>query len=613
MGYNFLMDMKKLKHIPSSPGIYIMKGAKERIIYVGKAKNLRNRLRSYFQPSSPLDERKLKMIQETRDFDYIVTENELEALVLEANFIKRFRPRFNIILRDDKNYPYLRLSVNEEWPRLEVVRKTENNGSLYFGPYVPAGTMWEILRFIRRNFPLRTCRYSLEKPFRPCVQYQMERCLAPCAESHRTQSDRERYQEIVNEVKFFLRGEKKELLKSLHAHMQRLSDELKFEKAAQIRDRLKTIEKAWDSQRAVAPDLGDMDVIGLCRKDEDASMFMLFIRNGMVIGQRDFFLRKLRGMDDRELVASFIEQFYSKEMLLPSRIIIPIEINLKTQGTWLSKRKGDKVQITYAKEEQEMRVLRMANDNAFYSLSRHKGAIVDEALLSIKSLLNLKAIPEKIGAIDVSNIFGAEAVGALVIWEDGKFVKDQYRLFKIKTVKGIDDFAMIGEVVGRYLKNISGEDKELPQLILIDGGRGQLESAVRAVKPFELPVEIAAIAKAKDEVSATRPEQLSDRIYIPGKSVPIALKPFTAATNLLQKIRDEAHRFAISYHKKLRKKRILESPLERIKGIGKTRRLLLLRHFGSIEAIRNASVDEIASLKGMSRPTAELLKESLKN
>jgi excinuclease ABC subunit C len=613
------MDIKKkLEQLPSAPGVYIMKGAKGRVIYVGKAKNLKNRLQSYFQDSASLDVRKSKMVTEIKDLDYIVTKNELEALVLEANFIKRIKPRYNIILRDDKNYPYLKLTTNEEWPRLEVVRRVVKDGSLYFGPYVPTGIMWETLKFIRRNFPLRTCRYNLEKPFRACVLFQMGRCLAPCSETRRAQPHRDRYLETVKEVKLFLQGEKKELLLHLKEQMQKLSAELRFEDAARMRDRLKAVEKAWETQRAISPGLGDMDVMGLHRDKQEASVFMLFVRNGMVIGQKDFFLKRLGDIENKELISNFIEQFYSKEMLLPPKIILPLKGRLaskgefKTQKLWLSKRRGDTVILSTAKGEKEVEVLKMALDNAYHSFLAHKETRVEEALISLKKLLNLRALPRRIEAVDVSNIAGSEAVGALVVWEDGNFIKDDYRLFKIKTVEGIDDFAMIGEVVGRHFKNLSDRGDKLPQLILIDGGKGQLESAVKSMKPFALPIETAAIAKEK--VSTTRfREGQPDRIYLPGKTGAIPLEPFMASTHLLQRIRDEVHRFAINYHKKLRAKRILESPLERIKGIGKTRRLLLLRHFGSIDAIRNAPIEEIASLKGMNKKTAELLKATLIN
>ena len=609
------MDIKKkLQQVPSAPGIYIMKGAGEKVLYVGKAKSLKNRLRSYFQKSASLGDRKSKMVQEIKTFEYVVTKNELEALVLEANFIKKLKPRFNIILRDDKNYPYLKLTVNEKWPRLAIVRKIDKDGALYFGPYVPAGTMWEMVKFIRRHFPIRICKYNLGRPFRPCVQYQMGRCLAPCSESLRRDEDWEIYQETVREVRSFIQGDKRELLANLHNRMHRLSEELKFEEAARIRDRLKALEGAWESQRVITPELGDMDVLGLYRAKEEASVFILFLRKGMVVGQKDFFMKKLGDMEDRELIESFVGQFYSKEMLLPSKVVLPVRAGFQIQKQWLQQKRGRAIKLAGAKGEHEHKILKMANDNAYYSFNKHKNAGSDEALVMLKNILTLKAIPRKIVAIDVSNISGSESVGACVLYEEGKFRKNDYRLFKIKTVKGIDDVAMIGEVVNRYLKSIADSNVEAPQLLLIDGGRGQLQYALSAAKQFDLSVEIAAIAKAREKLSQTNKKGIRtdcERVYIPGKRAPVYLEPFLSSTYLLQKIRDEVHRFAIGYHRKLRSMRTFASPLEKVKGIGKTRRLLLLRHFGSIDKIRKARVEDISALKGMNRKIADDLKKSL--
>ncbi len=593
-----------------------MKGTKESVIYVGKAKNLRNRLRSYFQNSASLDSRKTMMVREVKDFEYVVTKNELEALVLESNFIKRTRPRYNINLRDDKHYPYLKFTVNEEWPRLEIVRQIKKDGAEYFGPYVPSGNMREMLRFIRRTFPIRICRHNLKKPFRPCVQFQMGRCLAPCSESLRSKVDMEKYHEAVSDVRSFIQGEKKELLSSLKKRMHTFSDNMQYEEAAKIRDRLKALESAWESQRVISPELGDIDIIGLYRDGRETSVFMLFIRNGTVIGQRDFLLKNSGDIEGKELIESFIEQFYSKEILLPPKIIIPVKARLTIQKQWLSRKRGKMVRIGPAGNELERKVLKMAEENALYSFNKHKNTKVDDTLLEIKNLLKLKKLPKRIGAVDISNLSGSEAVGALIVFEEGRFIKDDYRLFKIKTVKGINDFAMTGEVVGRHLKNIADDESRLPQMLLIDGGKGQLDFAIRAMKPFNLPIEIAAIAKAKNYKSPNPASNIRhdvDRIYLPGRKKPVPLEPFLASTHLLQKIRDEVHRSAISYHKKLRAKRTLESPLEKIRGIGRTRRLLLLKHFGSIDAIRKAPLDEIADLKGMSRKAAEELNKALGN
>jgi excinuclease ABC subunit C len=591
MGYNLFMDIAtKMKRAPSSPGVYLMKDQKGKIIYVGKAKNLKNRLKSYFQMSTSLDARKTKMVKEVRDFDYVVTKNELEALVLEANFIKKTRPRYNIILRDDKNYPYIKLTVNERWPRLGVSRKVVKDGSLYFGPYVPAGNMWEILKFIRCHFLLPSW------------------CLAPCSSSMRTESDHKLYMEMINDVRLFLTGGKKELFERLGRRMRQFSGQLRFEEAAKLRDRLKAMERVWETQRVISQDIGDVDVIGLYRENKDASVFILFVRSGTVVGQKDFMLKRLNGISDREIIINFLEQFYSGEILPPPKIILPLKNRFKTLKQWLRSRRESVVRISSAGGDREMEILGMAQDNARYSFLKRKdirvSGVVDEEIASLKKLLNMKTVPVRIEAVDVSNISGSEAVGAVVVWEKGEFKKDDYRLFKIKTVKGIDDFAMIGEVVGRHVKHISGNAEKLPQLILIDGGKGQLESALKAVKPYDLTVEVAAIAKAG--------KGQTDRIFLNGGHEPVPLEPFIASTRLLQRIRDEAHRFAVGFHKKLRKKRTLESPLEKIYGIGKKRRLLLLREFGTIEAIRRASVDEIASLKGMNKKTAIILKEKLR-
>jgi excinuclease ABC subunit C len=594
---------KRLKDVPSLPGIYIMKGKKEKPVYVGKASNLKNRLKSYFQNPSSLDVRKSRMVREIKGFDYVVTKNELEAFILEANYIKRLKPRYNIILRDDKNYPYLKLTMNEQWPRLEVARRVEKDGSLYFGPYVPAGAMWETLRFIRRTFPIRSCRYNLSKPFRPCVLYQMKRCLAPCSEANRKEEDIELYRQTVNEVKLFLEGERKGLYDQLHNAMKKLSDELRFEEAARLRDRITALERVWETQRVVSPELGNMDVISLERQESKASVFILFIRNGMVVGQKGFVLSRTREINDAELLSDVIGQFYIKDMLLPPTVVLPVKGDFRTLEMWLGKRRGGPVKIKYPRVKVEKDVLMMASENARQLLFSHKPGTLSREITILRQRLGLRIQPPRIDAVDVSNISGSEAAGALVAWDNGEFLKDAYRLFKIKTVEGIDDFAMIGEVVRRYFKDLTESGKGLPGLLLIDGGKGQLESALKAIEQFRRSVEVVAIAKARNG--------LPDRLYLPGKKSPIPLEPSLSAFKLLQRIRDEAHRFVITYHKKLRAKRVIESPLEKVKGVGKKRRLLLLRHFGSVDAIRKASIEEIASVKGMNKTVAERIKESL--
>src|SRR4030043_2016548 len=590
--------LEKLSSAPSKPGVYIFKNAKERVLYVGKAKDLRNRLRSYFRKSSKLDPRKTAMMRDVKNFTYIVTDNELEALVLEANLIKQYKPRFNVILRDDKNYPYLKLTVNEEWPRLEVVRRIKKNDALYFGPYVPAGSMWETLAFIRRNFQIRDCRYPLDKPMQPCIQHQMGRCLAPCAGL----ISREEYLKLIEEVRLFLGAKKKDLIEGLKKKMLRLSEETRFEEAATIRDRIKALERALESQKVVAPELGDIDVIGFYRIDSEVSFETLFIRNGIMIGSRDFFIKNIENISDSELMHSFITQLYSKEIILPSEIILPkLPEEPKSLKMWLGHRKGTGVKISVPKTGKKKELVDMASENARVTYRSKKELNFDDLLLDIKERLKLERLPEDIGAFDVSTTSGNESVGAFVYWSGGEFEKDMYRRLKIKTVQGVNDYSMTEEIIERIIGNLEGN---LPDLIIIDGGKGQLEIAKKVtdknIAVFEEPPMLIAIAKDPD------------RAYLTTSKTSINLEDGRPSSLLLKKIRDEAHRFAVGYHRKLREKGLLQSPLEIIPGIGKKRRLELLRVFGSIEYIRNATIDEIARLKGFNKRVAENLLNGLR-
>ncbi len=582
-----------LSSIPLKPGIYIFKNAHQKVLYVGKAKNLRNRLRSYFQKTSNLDSRKTAMMKEVKEFSYIITGNELEAFVLEANFIKQHKPRFNIILRDDKNYPYLKLTVNEDWPRLEVVRRIKKDGALYFGPYVPAGSMWEALSFIRRNFKIRDCSYLLDKPIRPCIQYQMGRCLAPCAGL----ISKEEYMKLIEEIKLFLSGAKRELIEELEKRMLKLSEKMRFEAAATIRDRIRAIEKAWESQKVIAPELGDVDVIGLYREGSEVSFNVFFIRNGIMIGSKDYFIKNIGNFSDRELMRTFIMQLYAKEIIPPSEIITPVlPAESKSLAKWLSQRKEKTVKIASPKSGKKKELIGMSSENATFIYRARQEGQTDEILHDLKERLSLIKPPADIGAFDVSNISGNEAVGAFIYWSGGLFRKDRYRRLKIKTVKGIDDYSMMEELIERIINNLEGD---LPDLIIIDGGKGHLEVGKRVISRniHDLKKLVKLVAVAKNP----------DRAYLPGSDEPLDLEDRRQSSLLLKNIRDEVHRFAVGYHRKLREKGLLQSPLERIHGVGKKRRLELLRVFGSIEDIKKASVDEIAKLKGFHKKVAENL------
>jgi len=588
----------KPDHIPSRPGVYLFKGAKEKILYVGKAKNLKKRLQSYFQAPSRLDARKSALMKDVRDLSYIVTANELEAFVLEANLIKQNRPRFNIILRDDKNYPYLKLTVNEEWPRLEVVRKVRKDGALYFGPYVPSGIMREMLIFIRKYFQIRDCADRFEKRRRPCVQYQMDRCPAPCAGL----VDREDYMRRIEEVRLFLIGEKKDLLENLRTSMERLSEAQRYEEAVKIRDRIRAIEQAWESQKVVDPSLGDVDVIGFSMIGNDAVFKVLFIRNGIMIGSKDFFLRYVADVPEPELMQGFLSQFYTKEIIPPSEIIVPVQPEeAKSLTAWLKKKRAGLVKIISPKAGKKRELLKMATENAMIACRNRKEEDPAAILKDVQEKLQIDNTIESIGACDISNISGSEAVGAFVYWAEGEFRKDRYRRLKIQTVSGIDDYAMMGEVLERLIGNLA---ETLPDLLIIDGGRGHLETARKVFerqgeRPMKAPV---LIALAKDP----------DRAFLLTAELPADLEDRRRSSLLLKRIRDEAHRFAVGYHRTLRDRELFHSPLERIPGIGKKRRFELLRVFGSIEEIRNASVDDIANLKGFNKGIAENLLKALR-
>ncbi|MEW6053733.1 MAG: excinuclease ABC subunit UvrC [Nitrospirota bacterium] len=587
-----------LSGVPHKPGVYMFRNERQKVLYVGKAKNLRKRLRSYFQKTPARDSRKNSMMQEVRDLSYIVTGNELEAFILEANLIKQHKPRFNIILRDDKNYPYLKLTVNEKWPRLEVVRKIARDGALYFGPYIPAGSMWETLSFIRRNFQIRDCRFPLDKPMRPCIQHQMGRCHAPCTGN----ISEEEYAKLTEEVKLFLRGEKKDLVDGLRQRMTRLAEEQNFEEAAKIRDRIRAIEKAWETQKIVAPELGDMDVIGHYREGGDVSFNVFIIRNGIMIGSREFFLKGTEDFSEKEIMRTFLMQFYAKEMIPPPEIVtrvIPAES--KSLAAWLSQRRGMKVRITSPGYGKKKKLVGMSSDNAGFMHKARQEKNTEAVLHDLAGRLGISETPDDIGAFDVSNISGDEAVGAYVVWSGGDFQKERYRKLKIKTVRGIDDYAMMEEIIGRITDNLKGD---LPDMILVDGGKGHLEVARRVLSRYapsrNKAAEMVAVAKNPD------------RAYLAGYDEPVSLEDGKPSSLLLKSIRDEAHRFAVGFHRKLREKGLLQSPLEKIRGIGSKRRLELLRVFGSIEGIRQASAEDIAKLRGFHQKLAEDLLDELR-
>lgn len=577
------MEGVDYSRIPELPGVYIMKGKGERVLYVGKAKNLRSRIRQYYQDR--LDDRKSKMMRDVKDISFIITKNEMEALVLEANLIKQYRPRFNVILRDDKNYPYIKVVLNEKWPHIEVVRRIKNDGSLYFGPYVPSSIVWEALSFIRRNFSIRPCRYKLDKPMRPCIQYQMNRCPAPCDGL----VSEDEYRKSLDEVIKFLRGERMNLLEELEKRMTSFSDELRFEEAARIRDRINMLKGLWESQRVVSSEIKDIDVIGVFSRKDKCSVVILFIRNGVMTGKKEFFINR-PSEDMPEFLHGVVEAFYSKEIIPPENIIVPFEVSSRDiLENWLSMRRAqigmeDNVVIRLPQREDERELLEMAMENAKVFLDE-RSVSLERLLMRLKKILSIEKAPVSIGAFDISTTYGSESTGGFVWWSMGEFLKENYRHLRIKYVDGMNDYGMMEEVISRVIENLN---KELPDIIMVDGGMAHLEVLKRSIERYrdelvELPYPLAI---AKDP----------DRLFLPdGRVIELdsLMPPDNRLAILFKRIRDEVHRFAIKYHRKLRDKRFTESILEKVKGIGRKRRLMLLKEFGSIDAIRKADPEEI--------------------
>ncbi len=588
--------LKKLTTVPAKPGVYLFKNDRGAILYVGKAKLLKNRIRSYFQRSSGIDERKAAMMASVTDFEFTVTGNELEALILEASLIKQYKPRFNILLRDDKSYPYLKLTINERWPRLEVVRRIQKDGARYFGPYVPAGAMWEILALIRNHYRVPSCRYSLEKRMRPCMQFQIKKCIGPCS----GEVDRRAYLQMIREVELLLEGKNRKLIASLEKKMTDLSNDLRYEEAALVRDRIRALHAVSASQKMVSPELGDADIIGLFRQDDAAVFKLLFIRNGTVIGARDFVFEKTAGETDAYLFRNFMEQFYAQEILAaPAIYCSSLPEDAAVLSAWLSGKRGANVRISKPVRGIKKNLVNMAVENAEVVLRSTQVAALPNVSEEIASLLGMSRAPESIGAFDISNIAGTAAVGAFVCWERGSFNKSRYRHIRMDAIKGPDDYAMMQEMVRRTIESIrsreQGEDKvSLPDLIIIDGGREHLETVQKVLREQHM-ADITAIGLAKDP----------DRVFREGRAEPIMLDDGRTSSLLLRKIRDEVHRFAIRYHRTLRAKKAFDSALGSIYGLGRKRRFALLERFGSIEAIKAASIEELSAVRGFTKKMAE--------
>jgi excinuclease ABC subunit C len=621
---------EKLQNLPDSPGVYMMKDGKGHVIYIGKALSLWNRVRSYFQ-KGPKGEKTEIMVRQIADLETIVTHNELEALALESNLIKKHHPRYNIILRDDKNYPYLRFDLTSEYPRLEVVRRLKKDGALYYGPYVPAGGMWETLALIRRTFPIAPCKmeFKTDKPGRPCIQFQIGRCIGPCS----GEADKDQYQDMVGQVRLFLEGKNRDLLDMLKRRMEEASERMEYERAAELRDRIGKIEGALEKQKIISPGFENQDVIGMAFEARGADIQALFIRNGMLLGRKDFYFDDVRGMTEEEVLNDFLRQFYAKEMIVPQEVLLPVEVlDHETLESWLTEKRGARVDVQVPQRGRKRELVRMASDNAAQSLREHllSRKSKERILARLQEELGLANLPQRIEAFDISTIQGTESVASMVSFENNMPDKRNYKKFKIRTVQGQDDFASMAEVVRRRYAKAKEEDI-LPDLILIDGGKGQLNAALDVLKELGILAQPAinhplpqgedrgeggfegegvrkepdVIGLAKARSGEEGADREFERVFLPGVEEPVILDPTSSVTHLVARVRDEAHRFAIAYHRKLREKRAVHSELDDIPGIGEARKKALLRHFGSVEKIRHASAEELAAVKGMSGKAAE--------
>ena len=602
---------EKLARTAHEPGVYLLKDTQGVIIYIGKARDLRKRLAAYFKTTGHTDMKTGVLVKKISDFDTVITGNEKEALILESNLIKRHRPRYNVVLKDDKRYPSLRLDPKESYPSFTIVRKIGEDDATYFGPFASAYAVRETLKTINKTFKLRKCRAKdFKTRTRPCLHCQMEGCLAPCC----LDVDPQIYQEQVNEAIMFLKGRTKDLVDKIRFQMDAAAEAQEFEKAARLRDKMFALERTIEKQIIVTTDFQDRDVFAIARAKGIALVTVLNVMGGFLKGTRHFNFEETLS-DDEDALGTFIRQYYEKSVSLPREILVSIELpDAKLIEQWLHTVKDKKVKIIHPKRGEKAKLMGLAVHNAENELQAVIAARTAEMelLLRLQKKLKLSRLPSRIECFDNSNISGAEPVASMVVFEKGKALKSAYRKFKIKAVNEPDDYAYMSEVLNRRLGKLSLQqgDEPIPDLLMVDGGKGQLNIALAVIKDLGLDgrFELIAIAK-KDEKKG----EVQDKIFKPRRANPIIFGKDADLLLFLQRIRDEAHRFAITFHRKRRIKTSLQSELDAIPGIGKKRKEILLKHFKSFKKIREANLDELKSLPGISRPAAEAVYSHFKS
>jgi excinuclease ABC subunit C len=601
---------KNLSRLSSQPGVYVMKDAKGNVIYIGKARNLKRRLASYFTiPStgaSQLDVKTGILLKKIADFETIITHTEKEALILESNLIKHHRPRYNVILKDDKRYPSLRLDLKSPYPTLRVVRKVKKNGGLFFGPYTSSAAVHKTLKIIHKTFKLRKCKTKgLKNRSRPCLNYQMAACLAPCY----LDVDKNQYNEIVKEVILFLKGRTPELIQKIKKEMLSAAKDQNYEKAAILRDKMFALEKTLEKQIAVTHDYKDRDVLGIARHSDSAVIALLFIRGGFLLGKRHFTFPETVATD-AEMVGAFIRQYYESAPFVPGEILVPeILEDLSLHEEMLGNIKGRTVRIIRPKKGEKFRLIKMAEQNAEQSLKEVRAAVASDTdlLVRLQKRLKMNRTPWRIECFDNSNISGTAAVAGMVVFEKGKPNTSLYRKYKIKTVASLNDYAFMAEVLRRRYGR-GEKSKPFPDILIVDGGKGHLNIAVSVIRSLGLEhhIQIIAIAKKDDKKRETH-----DKVYMPGRANAVNLGKQGDLLLFLQRIRDESHRFALSFHRKRRRKAFIRSELDTIPGIGKKRKAMLLKHFKSIKKVRAATLEELSALPGINRKLAQNVQKSL--
>ncbi|NLT67629.1 MAG: excinuclease ABC subunit UvrC [Acidobacteria bacterium] len=585
------MLQQKLDHLPVEPGVYVYKNAQGKIIYVGKARSLRHRVRSYFQESRPLDTKTQRLVSEIADLEYIVTDSEVEALILESTLVKKHQPRYNVNLKDDKSFPYLKLTVNEPFPRIFITRRIRKDGALYFGPFLPASYARRTIKLVNKYFRLRTCNLEINgKMSRPCLDYQMKRCLGPCVAGLCT---REEYGRAVEDVKLLLSGRTDELIRQLEQRMNRASDEMLYEAAAMYRDWIAMVKDISERQKMILEGQDDCDLFGYHQEGSQLALEVFAMRGGRVVGRREFFWEDLLSFDPGEFFSQALNQYYLQDSFTPKEIYIPADIeDSEVLEAWLSERKGSRVYIRSPRQglksemlDLVMRNARMSFDTRFRIL-KAKG---EELLKPLQEILETDSLPRRIETFDISHVQGSETVASMVLCVNGEMKRSGYRKFKIESVKGPDDFAAMREVIHRHYENTLEDDEgNLPDLVLIDGGKGQLSAAVSALDDLGLENQLVAAIAKKEEI-----------LFVKGREdSPVGLPKESPVLHLIQMMRDEAHRFAVSYHRKRRELRDFDSELMDIPGIGEVRKKVLLRAFGSLERVKKAGFDELAPYVG---------------